>query len=155
MKMVGAVTLSVPSVSFTGTTTNPRVGGLDISGFTIGVSVTTSATTTIHKLSDNVFSGVATTWSVNHGNYIKGQFSGTFTMNAASSMNVTSVGMNGTSSVVRLIPTNAAAATLQAGSKMAWVVNSASSNNVSFRVQTADGTAAAGTETFAFVIENL
>ncbi|MCO3842822.1 right-handed parallel beta-helix repeat-containing protein [Pseudomonas aeruginosa] len=155
VKMVGAVTLSVPSVSFTGTTTNPRVGGLDISGFTIGVSVTTSATTTIHKLSDNVFSGVATTWSVNPGNYIKGQFSGTFTMNAASSMNVNSVGMNVTSSVVRLIPTNAAAATLQAGSKMAWVVNSASSNNVSFRVQTADGTAAAGTETFAFVIENL
>ncbi len=155
VKMVGAVTLSVPSVSFTGTTTNPRVGGLDISGFTIGVSVTTSATTTIHKLSDNVFSGVATTWSVNPGNYIKGQFSGTFTMNAASRMNVNSVGMNVTSSVVRLIPTNAAAATLQAGSKMAWVVNSASSNNVSFRVQTADGTAAAGTETFAFVIENL
>ncbi|MGU0886444.1 hypothetical protein ACSEPA_19600 [Pseudomonas aeruginosa] len=27
VKMVGAVTLSVPSVSFTGTTTNPRVGG--------------------------------------------------------------------------------------------------------------------------------
>ncbi|HBO6310577.1 TPA: right-handed parallel beta-helix repeat-containing protein [Pseudomonas aeruginosa] len=155
VKMVGAVTLSVPSVSFTGTTTNPRVGGLDISGFTIGVSVTTSATTTIHKLSDNVFSGVATTWSVNPGNYIKGQFSGTFTMNAASSMNVNSVGMNVTSSVVRLIPTNAEAATLQAGSKMAWVVKSASSNNVSFRVQTADGTAAAGTETFAFVIENL
>lgn len=68
-------------------------------------------------------------------------------MNAAASMNVNSVGMNVTSSVVRLIPTNAAAATLQAGSKMAWVVNSASSNNVSFRVQTADGTAAAGTET--------
>ncbi|HFL6897072.1 TPA: hypothetical protein ACG4PB_000933 [Pseudomonas aeruginosa] len=155
VKMVGAVTLSVPSVSFTGTTTNPRVGGLDISGFTIGVSVTTSATTTVHKLSDNVFSGVATPWSVNPGNYIKGQFSGTFTMNAAASMNVNSVGMNVTSSVVRLIPTNAAAATLQAGSKMAWVVNSASSNNVSFRVQTADGTAAAGTETFAFVIENL
>ncbi|HBP1884808.1 TPA: right-handed parallel beta-helix repeat-containing protein [Pseudomonas aeruginosa] len=155
VKMVGAVTLSVPSVSFTGTTTNPRVGGLDISGFTIGVSVTTSATTTVHKLSDNVFSGVATPWSVNPGNYIKGQFSGTFTMNAAASMNVNSVGMNATSSVVRLIPTNAAAATLQAGSKMAWVVNSASSNNVSFRVQTADGTAAAGTETFAFVIENL
>ncbi|EOY4874407.1 hypothetical protein ACV36R_14245 [Pseudomonas aeruginosa] len=155
VKMVGAVTLSVPSVSFTGTTTNPRVGGLDISGFTIGVSVTTSATTTVHKLSDNVFSGVATPWSVNPGNYIKGQFSGTFTMNAAASMNVNSVGMNVTSSVVRLIPTNAAAATLQAGSKMAWVVNSASSNNVSFRVQTADGTAAVGTETFAFVIENL
>ncbi|RUI08453.1 right-handed parallel beta-helix repeat-containing protein [Pseudomonas aeruginosa] len=155
VKMVGAVTLSVPSVSFTGTTTNPRVGGLDISGFTIGVSVTTSATTTVHKLSDNVFSGVATPWSVNPGNYIKGQFSGTFTMNSAASMNVNSVGMNVTSSVVRLIPTNAAAATLQAGSKMAWVVNSASSNNVSFRVQTADGTAAAGTETFAFVIENL
>lgn len=155
VKMVGAVTLSVPSVSFTGTTTNPRVGGLDISGFTIGVSVTTSATTTVHKLSDNVFSGVATPWSVNPGNYIKGQFSGTFTMNAAASMNVNSVGMNVTSSVARLIPTNAAAATLQAGSKMAWVVNSASSNNVSFRVQTADGTAAAGTETFAFVIENL
>lgn len=76
-------------------------------------------------------------------------------MNAASSMNVNSVGMNVTSSIVRLIPTNSAAATLQASSRMAWVVNSASSNNVSFRVQTADGTAAAGTETFAFVIENL
>ncbi len=155
LKMVGAVTLSVPAVSFIGTTTNPRVGGLDIAGFTVGVSVTTSATTTIHSLSNNVFAGVATPWSVNPGNYIKGQFSGTFTMNAAASMNVNSVGMNVTSSVVRLIPTNAAAATLQAGSKMAWVVNSASSNNVSFRVQTADGTAAAGTETFAFVIENL
>ncbi|MER1077159.1 right-handed parallel beta-helix repeat-containing protein [Pseudomonas aeruginosa] len=155
LKMVGAVTLSVPAVSFIGTTTNPRVGGLDVAGFTVGVSVTTSATTTIHSLSNNVFSGVATPWSVNPGNYIKGQFYGTFTMNAASSMNVNSVGMNVTSSIVRLIPTNAAAATLQAGSKMAWVVNSASSNNVSFRVQTADGTAAAGTETFAFVIENL
>lgn len=155
LKMVGAVTLSVPAVSFIGTTTNPRVGGLDIAGFTVGVSVTTSATTTIHSLSNNVFAGVATPWSVNPGNYIKGQFSGTFTMNAAASMNVNSVGMNVTSSVVRLIPTNAAAATLQAGSKMAWVVNSASSNNVSFRVQTADGTAAAGTETFSFVIENL
>ncbi|KQJ65393.1 structural protein 2 [Pseudomonas aeruginosa] len=155
LKMVGAVTLSVPAVSFIGTTTNPRVGGLDIAGFTVGVSVTTSATTTIHSLSNNVFAGVATPWSVNPGNYIKGQFSGTFTMNAAASMNVNSVGMNVTSSVVRLIPTNAAAATLQAGSKMAWVVNSASSNNVSFRVQTADGTSAAGTETFSFVIENL
>ncbi|HGT2710277.1 TPA: right-handed parallel beta-helix repeat-containing protein [Pseudomonas aeruginosa] len=155
VKILGAVTLSVPAVAFIGATTNPRVGGLDVAGFTVGVSVITSATTIIHNLSNNVFSGVATPWSVNPGNYIKGQFSGTFTMNAASSMNVNSVGMNVTSSIVRLIPTNAAAATLQAGSKMAWVVNSASSNNVSFRVQTADGTAAAGTETFAFVIENL
>lgn len=54
------------------------------------------------------------------------------------------------SSVVVLTPTNAAAATLMAGAKSLYV--SARSAGVSFTLATADGNAAAGTETFAYAL---
>jgi len=74
---------------------------------------------------------------------------GTFTMAAAATKVIadTSVTAN---SVITLTPTNAAAGTLQQSTETLYI--SAISPGVSFTVATADGGAAAGTETFQYLI---
>lgn len=74
---------------------------------------------------------------------------GTFTMPAAASFVVTTTAVQA-NSFVSLNPTNAAAATLQAGANRIWV--SAISAGASFTVSTTGGGAAAGTETFGYTI---
>jgi len=74
---------------------------------------------------------------------------GSFTMAAAATTTVSQAGVQANSSIV-LSPTNAAAATLVGGAHSPYV--SAISPGVSFTVATADGGAAAGTETFQYLI---
>jgi hypothetical protein len=74
---------------------------------------------------------------------------GTFTMDADASTTVTDANCNA-SSVIVLMPTNAAAATLWGSTEAPYVTPGGGS----FTVQTADGGAAAGTETFTYMIFN-
>lgn len=74
---------------------------------------------------------------------------GTTTLSAAATTVVSTTAVRA-NSVVSLTPTNAAAATLQSGTKSLYV--SAIASGTSFTLATADGTAAAGTETFSYVI---
>lgn len=76
---------------------------------------------------------------------------GTFTCGAAASTTVPnpSVAAN---SVIVLMPTNAAAGTLQGSTKCLYT--SARTAGTSFVVTTSSGVAAAGTETFAYVCIN-
>lgn len=77
---------------------------------------------------------------------------GTFTMAAAATKDVAETRATA-GSVVRLMPTNAAAATLMAGASSLYQVVASTVVGTSFRVATADGVAAAGTETFSYTIE--
>lgn len=74
----------------------------------------------------------------------------TFTMAAASTKTITDGNVT-TASLVTLTPTNAAAATLMGSAKCLYVTTAAGS----FTVTTASGAAAAGTEVFAYSVENL
>src|SRR5690242_8565036 len=74
---------------------------------------------------------------------------GTFTLGAAAST-VVSQTTTQANSVILMTPTNAAAGTLQGSAKSLYV--SARTANTSFTVATASGAAAAGTETFMYVI---
>lgn len=79
-------------------------------------------------------------------------FTGSFTLGAAA----TTVVNNGhvlSSSVIIPFPTNASAATLMGSAKALYI--SAKSAGVSFTVATASAGAAAGTETFSYLIVNL
>lgn len=71
---------------------------------------------------------------------------GTFTMDAAASKAVTDSRVT-SASVIVLVPTNAAAGTLQGSNESLYVTPA----NGSFTVATAAGTAASGTETFSYV----
>lgn len=78
-------------------------------------------------------------------------FTGSFTLGAAA----TTVVNNGnvlTTSIIIPFPTNASAGTLMGSTKSLYI--SAKSAGVSFTVATASAVAAAGTETFAYVIVN-
>lgn len=78
-------------------------------------------------------------------------FTGSFTLGAAA----TTVVNNGnvlSTSIIILFPTNAAAGTLQGSAKSLYI--SAKSAGVSFTVATASAAAAAGTETFSYLIVN-
>jgi hypothetical protein len=77
---------------------------------------------------------------------------GSFTMPAAASTVVADARVTA-SSLIFLQPTNAAAGTLQGSNESLYI--SARSAGVSFTVETAAGTAAAGTETFNYLIVNL
>jgi hypothetical protein len=79
------------------------------------------------------------------------RISGTFTLTAAATTTVTQTGITATS-VVLLSPTNAAAATLMGSAKALYI--SALTPGASFQVATANATAAAGTETFKYVVVN-
>ncbi len=74
---------------------------------------------------------------------------GTFTMAAAASKVVTDASVT-TASFIALMPTNAAAGTLQGSNESLYVTPAAGS----FTVTTAAGTAAAGTETFSYAVFN-
>ncbi len=74
---------------------------------------------------------------------------GTFTMAAAASKVITDANVT-TSSLVQLVPTNAAAGTLMGSNKALYVTLAAGS----FTVATASGAAAAGTETFSYSVSN-
>lgn len=79
------------------------------------------------------------------------RITGTFTCAAAATTTVTQTAIRATS-VVLLTPTNAAAGTLMGGVKHLYV--SALTVGASFTVATASGGAAAGTETFSYVVVN-
>lgn len=74
---------------------------------------------------------------------------GTFTFPAAVTATITQPAVAANSLIV-LVPTNAAAATLVGSAKSPYV--SAKTAGASFVVSTADGIAAAGTETFSYSI---
>lgn len=74
---------------------------------------------------------------------------GSFTMAGAASKTVSDTNVTA-ASLVFLTPTNAAAGTLQGGTKHLYI--SAQVAATSFTVATASGVAAAGTETFAYLI---
>ncbi len=74
---------------------------------------------------------------------------GSFTCSAASST-VVQAPLVAANSQIILMPTNAAAATLMAGSNSLYV--SARTANVSFTASTAAGGSAAGTETFQYLL---
>lgn len=75
---------------------------------------------------------------------------GTFTWNGAAATTVVANTSILANSQVLLIPTNAAAATLMGSNECPYV--SSRSTGASFTVATAAGTAAAGTETFFYVV---
>jgi hypothetical protein len=76
---------------------------------------------------------------------------GSFTCGAAATTTVTQPIVKSTS-VILLVPTNAAAGTLQAGLTHLYI--SAKTAGASFAVTTANAAAAAGTETFDYVVVN-
>ena len=76
---------------------------------------------------------------------------GTCTCDADSSTTVADTSVE-TGSTILLMPTNAAAATLMAGATSLYV--SARTSGVSFAVTTANAGAAAGTETFQYIVVN-
>lgn len=152
-RVLGAVAITGNAITFDGATTNPVQGGNTITNFSVGISCVASPVTNITEKAANIFTNVATPYSASVGTYWKGKFRGSFTMAAAASMNVPDVRIN-TASAVNLIPMNAAAASLDAGSKKPWGNPAASSNNSQIRIQTADGGAAAGTEVYKYEIIN-
>ncbi|EIU7166794.1 TPA: right-handed parallel beta-helix repeat-containing protein [Pseudomonas aeruginosa] len=152
-RVLGAVAITGNAITFDGATTNPVQGGNTITNFSVGISCVASPVTNITEKAVNIFTNVATPYSASVGTYWKGKFRGSFTMAAAASMNVPDVRIN-TASAVNLIPMNAAAASLDAGSKKPWGNPAASSNNSQIRIQTADGGAAAGTEVYKYEIIN-
>lgn len=74
---------------------------------------------------------------------------GTFTLSAAATTTVAQTAATATS-VIQLTPTNAAAATLMGSVKSLYYTITP---GTSFTVHTANGAAAAGTETFSYLIQ--
>lgn len=85
------------------------------------------------------------------GTWVANRAMGTFTCAANTLTTVTETAVTSTSRII-ITPTNAAAGTLQAGTDALYV--SAKTGATSFAVRTAAGGAAAGTETFDYVIHN-
>lgn len=79
------------------------------------------------------------------------RYFGTFTLSAAAATTVTDTNV-AANSYIGWTPTNAAAAGVEGSSKKLYI--SARTAGASFQVTTGDGVAAAGTETFTYVIEN-
>lgn len=79
------------------------------------------------------------------------RISGSFTLAAAATTTVIQTN-TAANSIVLLMPTNAAAGTLMGSTKSLYI--SARTVGASFTVATASGVAAAGTETFSYVIVN-
>jgi hypothetical protein len=73
---------------------------------------------------------------------------GSFTLDAAATTNVVETSIKADSMVIPM-PTNAAAATLMGGDSSLYI--SSRTAGIGFSVTTADGGAAAGTETFEFL----
>ncbi len=83
-------------------------------------------------------------------NQVAAMYSGSFTMSAVTSMTVSNTLVTA-GSVILLSPTNASAATLMSGAHSLYVGSLSASTY--FTVATADGNAAAGTETFRYMIK--
>lgn len=81
-----------------------------------------------------------------------GAAQGTFTCANAASTTVSDTNTKATS-LIFIFPTNAAAATLMAGASSLYL--SARTADTSFVLSTADSGAAAGTETFIYILINL
>jgi hypothetical protein len=79
-------------------------------------------------------------------------FSGTFNMTATATFTVTDANIKAASFVV-FLPTNASAAQLQGSARQLYVSSKAA--GVSFVASTGSAVAAAGTETFAYLIVNV
>lgn len=77
---------------------------------------------------------------------------GTFTLSAAATTTVLQP-LTKANSIIVPVPTNAAAGTLMGGTKSLFV--SARTADTSFAVRTASAVAAAGTETFLYLMVNL
>ena len=77
---------------------------------------------------------------------------GTFTMPAANTVVIPNTGVKANSYIGVPTPTNAAAATLMQSTKSLFLASI--SPGVSFTFSTADGTNAAGTETFQYALTN-
>lgn len=102
---------------------------------------------------DNLDASVTPFQDAGGNTNLYGRFKGSFTMGAAAQINVSSHFVQ-SNSIITLVPTNASAATLQAGSNFLYVSVVDNVVNTQFRVKTAGGGAAAGTETFSYIIEN-
>ncbi len=81
------------------------------------------------------------------------RITGSFTLAAASSTTVADKSISA-SSIVLPFPKNAAAATLMSGAKSLYHDVSANVAGASFTVKTADGSAAAATEQFSYIVVN-
>lgn len=81
------------------------------------------------------------------------RITGTFTLAAAATKTVAEPRITA-NSVVSVFPINAAAATLMSGAKSLYWDPAANVAGASFTVKTADGTNAAGTEQFSYVVIN-
>lgn len=138
-------TLTIAGNSFT-------KGGLTVGGvpptylFTTAIKVNSAATAAV-KVGANQYNGVTLELDQS-GSQSLSKWNFTLANNKDTVVSNTSVT---TMSHITLIPTNAAAATLMSGSKSLYI--SARTAGTSFTVTTADGTAAAGTETFTYMIE--
>lgn len=119
------------------------------SGYSAGVVIDYDDTTSV--VSDNPIVGNGVKYTFTNGTIARAgnKTSGTVTLSAAATTTINSSQVLTNSQIV-LVPTNAAAATLMSGSRSLYV--SARTAATSFAVTTADGTAAAGTETFAWFL---
>jgi hypothetical protein len=111
--------------------------GADL-GVAIGVTRSTRRTTVVGL--------TATSYVI-----LNGGNTGSFTLGAAATTAVANTNVTANSRIV-CWPTNAAAALLMSGTKALYT--SAKTASTSFTVATQDGTAAAGTETFDYIIFN-
>jgi len=89
-----------------------------------------------------------TNTNVSNNKLGSGTLKGSFTLSTSSSTTISNTSAGYWTNIM-LMPTNAAAATLMQGTKSLYV--SAKTNDTSFTVTTADGTAPAGTETFNYI----
>lgn len=113
----------------------------------MGGSANDDAITALRAIVGNI-SGLTTALNAFLG--ISGD-AGNITLDAAASTTIANANVKSTSQII-LFPTNAAAATLVAGSSSPYV--SAKSAGVSFTISTADAGSAAGTETFDYILVN-
>lgn len=148
-------------VRITGTNGRVRLNGLTLTGTQavargIWVDSSSSVGTIIENCDLSTLSGItndnkivdAGVGTMRRGNRLgSDSLYGTIALSAAATK-VVNNNNTCTATVVRLTPTNASAATLMGSTKSLYV--STRSVGTSFTVATADGTAAAGTETFAY-----
>lgn len=127
------------------------------SGMSYGFENVTLASITSTEVTDNMSRGHVTSGYLNMNNATNDLaknrqgddgLTGTFTASAAASTAVSNSASR-TSMRVILYPLNSTAATLMAGSKMLYFDGTVTAGT-NFTVKTADGTAAAGTESFAY-----
>lgn len=137
-----------------------NVFGNAVVGSTYGIILANTSSVSNIRIIANDFTGTNTpmdlgtsTVNISHALNTIGNntMTGSFTLGAAATTTVTNDNVY-SGCRITLTPTNAAAATLMGSAKCLYV--SAKTNRTSFAVTTADGTSAAGTETFDYQINN-